>query len=77
MNTLARIYETEKNWDSAIIVRQKILLIDPYNQINLLQLGVDEKLNGNLNAARSVIPLINAFAANSPEAQQATKEFSR
>jgi len=77
MNTLAKIYETEKNWDSAIIVRQKILLIDPYNQINLLQLGVDEKLNGNLNAARSVIPLINAFAPNSPEAQQATKEFSR
>jgi hypothetical protein len=46
-------------------------LNDPYNQINLLQLGEDEKASGNLSAARKVIPIINSFAANTPEAKKA------
>ena len=70
-NLLASIYEFQKNWSEAIRCRQDLTKYDPYNQINLLQLGEDEKASGNLSAARKVIPLINSFAANTPEAKQA------
>ena len=70
---LAEIYEYQKNWPAAINIRRRLLLIDPYNQINLLQMGVDELRAGNLADAQKVIPLINSFAPNSLEAKQALK----
>ena len=70
---LAEIYEYQKNWPAAVSIRQRLLLIDPYNQINLLQLGVDEREAGNLAEAQKVIPLIKSFAPNSLEAKQALK----
>ena len=70
---LAEIYEYQKNWPAAINIRRRLLLIDPYNQINLLQMGVDQLRTGNSADAQKIIPLINSFAPNSLEAKQALK----
>ena len=75
--TLAQIYEYQKNWAPAIALRKKIIMIDPFNQGNLLQLGIDEKSSGNVAAAKAVIPLINAFAPNSNEAKQAAIDLGK
>ena len=72
---LARIFEFEKNWNSAISTRMNITKIDPYNQINLLHLGEDYKSAGNLELAHSVLTQINTIAPNTVEAKQALKDF--
>ena len=74
-DTLALIYEFDKNWNSALPIRQHLAKIDPFNQENLLLLGQDEKAVGNIAAAKAIIPRINAFAPNSNEAKQAIKDF--
>jgi O-antigen ligase len=77
ISTLAAIFRSEKNWASTITLDKQLVALDPYNQIDLLQLGRDEKSSGDLTAARAVIPLINAFAPNSTEAKQAQTEFGQ
>lgn len=74
---LAEIHEHEKNWKSAVSIRTRMYGLDPYNQINLLQLGEDEKKVGNLTAAKALIPLINSFAADTQEAKQALIDFGK
>ena len=73
---LAQIYEYQKNWILAIGVRKHIASMDPFNQVNLLQLGEDEKNNGNTIEAYKIIDKISSFAPNSSEASQAIKDFS-
>ncbi len=77
LNALSFIYSQEKNWQGAIALDQQMIKLDPYSQITLLKLGEDEKSNGNLAAAKAVIPLINAFAPNSAEAKQALADFGK
>jgi len=72
---LARIYEYEKNWKKAIILRKNMYGIDPYNQVNLLQLGEDEKSIGNLSAAKSIRSRIISFAPLSQEAKKALADL--
>ena len=72
---LALVYEYQKDWQSAILIRKNIMSIDPFNPGNLLKLGVDEKAIGNLSGARGVIPMIDSFAAGSPESKQAHADF--
>ena len=74
---LAEINEYLKNWSNAAVLRRQIIKLDPYNQVNLLQLGEDEKYLGNLSDAKAIIPLINAFAPNSQEAKQAEIDFGK
>jgi len=76
-DTLSLIYEFDKNWKSALPIRQHLAKIDPFNQENLLLLGQDEKAIGNVAAAKEVITRINAFAPNSAEAKQAIKDFGK
>jgi len=76
-SSLAKIYVSQKNWEGAIALDQELVKLDPFNQIDLLQLGRDEKSSGNLAAAKAVIPLINTFAPNSTEAKQALTEFGQ
>ncbi len=57
-------------------VRKHIASMDPFNQVNLLQLGEDEKNNGNTIEAYKIIDKISSFAPNSSEASQAIKDFS-
>ena len=74
---LARIYEYQKDWGSAISVRLNITKLDPYNQIILLQLGEDYKSSGDISSAKGTIALINAFAPDTSEAKQALKDFGK
>jgi predicted Zn-dependent protease len=74
---LSEIDEYLKDWNDAIVLRQQMMKLDPYNQVNLLQLGTDEKNLGNLTAAQAIIPLINAFAPNSQEAKHAQTDFGK
>jgi len=74
---LAEVYEAQKNWNSAIEVRRSMVRLDPYNQAILLKLGEDHKFAGDLAAAKAVIPLIEAFAPNSAEANQAHLDFGK
>ena len=74
-NILVTIYEQTNRFGLAVPLRRSIVELDPYNQKNLLKLGEDLKAVGNLAGAKAVIPLIDAFAANTPEAAQAKREF--
>lgn len=74
---LAEINEYEKNWKDAVSVRKIMYKLDPYNQLNLLQLGEDEKYVGDLAAAKALIAVINSFAANTQEAKQALIDFGK
>ena len=74
---LAKIYEYQKKWPLAVQVRKTIYAIDPYNQMNLLTLGEDEKSLGDLGQSKNILNLINSFAPNSDEARQALQDFGR
>ncbi len=75
MTALASIYEQTNKIAQAIPLRKKLVVLDPFNQKNLLKLGQDLKLTGDIAGAKAVIPLIDAFAASTPEAAQAKSEF--
>jgi tetratricopeptide (TPR) repeat protein len=75
--TLAQIYEYQKDWASAIRLRKNIAVIDEFDQGNLLQLGLDQKASGNIEEAKKVIALINAFAPDSTEAKRAATELGK
>jgi O-antigen ligase len=77
ISELSAIYASQKNWAEAITLDRELVKLDPYNQVDLLQLGRDLKLSGDLAGAKSVIPLINAFAPNTTEAKQAQSEFGK
>jgi tetratricopeptide (TPR) repeat protein len=74
---VARIYEYQKKWSYAVPIRLSLTKLDPYNAINLLQLGEDYKSSGNMASAKGTIALINAFAPDSSEAKQALKDFGK
>jgi O-antigen ligase len=74
---LAEIYEAQKNYGSAIKIREIMAKLDPYNQGLLLKLGQDYKLVGDGSSARSIIKRIDAFAPNSAEAKQAHIDFGK
>ncbi len=75
LNPLASIYEQTNRVAEAIPLRRKMAALDPFNQKNLLKLGQDLKLTGDIAGAKAMIPLIDAFAASTPEAAQAKSEF--
>jgi tetratricopeptide (TPR) repeat protein len=72
---LAQIYEFKKDWISAAATREKISNLDPFNQLNLLQLGEDYKQSGQKLLAKAIISRISHFAPDSPEYSQALKDF--
>jgi len=77
LSALGDIYSSQKSWSEAIAIDNKMVKLDPFNQITLLKLGRDEKSSGNLAAAKAVIPIINSFAPNSAEAKLAQTEFGK
>ena len=72
---LARIAEVQKRWGTAIYFRKKIARIDPYNTLNLLELGEDQKSLGDLVAAKAIVPLIDAIDPGGPDAKKAHIEL--
>ena len=75
IETVASIYEQTNKISSAVPLRRQMVTLDPYNQKNLLKLGEDLKATGDAAGAKTVIPLIDAFAASTPESAQAHKEL--
>jgi hypothetical protein len=75
IETVASIYEQTNKISSAVPLRRQLVTLDPYNQKNLLKLGEDLKATGDVAGAKTVIPLIDAFAASTPESAQAHKEL--
>ena len=73
---LARLNEIEKKWSAAIALRNKIAKIDPYNTLNLLELGEDKKSSGDLIGAKNMIPLIDAIDPNGADAKKAHTELA-
>ena len=49
--------------------------LDPYNQKNLLQLGIDMKNAGDNVGAAEIIKRINSFAPNTQEAKDAVAQL--
>ena len=77
LKALSTIYSAQKDWPNAIGLDKTMVKLDPYDPAKLLQLGRDEKSSGDLAAAKAVIPIINSFAPNSPEAKLAQTEFGQ
>jgi O-antigen ligase len=75
LNVLASIYEQTNRVAVAVGTRRQMYALDPYNYKNLLQLGKDLKATGDIAGAKAIVPLITAFAASTPEAAQAKREF--
>ena len=73
---LARLNEVEKKWSAAIDLRNKIAKIDPYNTLNLLELGEDKKSSGDLIGAKNMIPIIDAIDPNGADAKKAHTELA-
>jgi O-antigen ligase len=77
LSILARLNEVEKRWDEAVTLRKKIQKIDPYNTLNLLELGEDIKSSGDITVAKRIIPLIDAIDPNGADAKKAHSELGR
>ena len=71
-----QLNEIEKKWSAAIALRNKIAKIDPYNTLNLLELGEDKKSSGDLIGAKNMIPLIDAIDPNGADAKKAHTELA-
>ncbi len=71
LNSLAFIYEQSNLIDQAIITREKLSKIDPWNAANYLALGKDYKLQGDLLKSRKMLEKILSFASAHPISNQA------
>jgi O-antigen ligase len=72
---LARLNEVEKNWSTAIVLRNRIRKLDPYNTLNLLELGQDKKSSGDLIGAKNMIPVIDSIDPSGADAKKAHAEL--
>jgi tetratricopeptide (TPR) repeat protein len=76
--TLALIYEKNNKIPDAIIYREKVKSLDPWNAINLLQLGKNYKVQGNIIKSKEMLDRILSFAIGErggPIAEQSKKEL--
>ena len=76
LNSLALIYEQTNNIDKAIINREKIAVLDPWNAANFLELGKDYKLLGNSVKSKAMLEKILSFAKTNAISSQATIELA-
>jgi len=74
-DTLAAYYEQIKKQDLALPIRKYIVAIDPFNVINLLELGRNLKATGDLASAREIVDKIAAIAPDSEELKSAKSEL--
>ncbi|CAB4577297.1 unannotated protein [freshwater metagenome] len=73
--SLVEGYERNKDYRNALIGREKLRELDPWNSRNLLQLGREYKLFGEIESMNSVLAQIIAFDLNSPESKLAQTEL--
>lgn len=68
---LAEFSERIQQIDQAILFREKITLLDPYNTRNYLQLGLEYKAKGNINRVNEILEKINSYDQVSAESKSA------
>jgi O-antigen ligase len=77
LNILVRTYEQTNRIPEAVIYREKISEIDPWNADNYLSLGKNYKAQGDLVKARAMLDKILSFAAGKEIAQQAKIDLAQ
>ena len=78
LNALAYVYEVQSNFPEAILYREKIIKLNPWDATNYLALGNNYKTEGNLEKSREMFQKIVSFAIGvngGPVAEQAKKEL--
>ena len=76
--SLASFHEFKNQPDRAILFREKIALLDPWNAPNYLKLGQDYKKLGNITKSQEMLEKILSFATGvngGPIAQQAIRDL--
>jgi tetratricopeptide (TPR) repeat protein len=76
LNSLASLYEQQNEFASAVKIREKIIVLDPWNGANYLATGKDYKQLGDLDKSRQMLDKILSFASNNPIAEQAKIELA-
>lgn len=71
LNVLVRTYEQTNRMSEAIIYREKISKIDPWNAANYLALGKAYKSQGDLTKTKEILDKILSFASGKEVAAQA------
>jgi len=71
LNSLAIIYEQANEINKAIINREKITQLDPWNAANFLALGQDYKLLGDSAKSKAMLDKILSFASSNKISDQA------
>jgi O-antigen ligase len=73
---LALTYEQLNDLPNAIIYRENLAKLDPWNASNYLELGRDYKFNSNLVKSQEMLDKIMSFAPTGIIAEQASKELT-
>jgi len=77
LNILVRTYEQTNKIPEAIIYREKISQIDPWNADNYLSLGKNYKAQGDLIRTKDMLDKILSFAAGKEIAEQAKIDLAQ
>jgi O-antigen ligase len=80
VNLLSTTYEAYQQPDQAIIYREKMVRLNPWNAVNYLLLGQDYKKVGNLEKSQEMLEKILSFASGvngGPIAEQAKKDLAQ
>jgi hypothetical protein len=80
INFLALTFENYNQIDKAIIYREKMTALNPWNAPNYLALGIDYKKTGNSSKSQEMLNKILSFSTGvngDPIAEQAKKELSQ
>jgi tetratricopeptide (TPR) repeat protein len=80
LNSLAGYHEFKNELGQAIMYREKIAKINPWNAVNYLFLGQDYKKIGNLEKSQEMLEKILSFAVGvngGPIAEQAKKDLAQ
>jgi O-antigen ligase len=73
---LALTYEQLNDLPNAIIYRENLAKLDPWNASNYLELGRDYKFKGDLVKSQKILDKILSFAPTGTIADQASKELA-
>jgi O-antigen ligase len=73
--SIVQIYEQNKDYRNAMLGREKIRELDPWNSKNLLQLGREYKYFGEIQKMKEVLSFISSFDSSSNESKLAQSEL--
>jgi tetratricopeptide (TPR) repeat protein len=75
ITSIVQMYEQNKDYRNAMLGREKIRELDPWNTKNLLQLGREYKFFGEIQKMKEVLSFISSFDSSSNESKLAQSEL--